>query len=91
MRCQHCNTFISSIGLDADQGTTTVCPHCQEETKVRYTFRDCMRDPSIVPFGNTKYLSKPIQRLAFVCVMIFFAILFLVLIGVLTGHVTVIN
>jgi len=89
MKCEQCNAKLNHRDIKAKQGSVISCPLCGQETKARYSLRDSLSDPSVVPFGNLKYASRSTSIAWLVAFFVFFALLILLLIGALTGKVTI--
>ena len=89
MKCEKCKAKLNHQEIDAKQGSIISCPLCGQETKVRYSLLDPLSDPSVVPFGNLKYASRRLSVAWLVAFFGLFVLLFALLVGALTGHVTI--
>lgn len=89
MKCEKCKAKLNHRTIEAKQGSTISCPLCGQETMVKYSLLDPLTDPSVIPFGNLKYASHRITATWLVAFFVFFALLLLLLIGTLTGKITI--
>ena len=67
MDCQQCKAHLDPKMLDAQQGSSMLCPSCGEVTKVKYTAGDSLADPvGSFFFRDTKYIHPAFMVIALI-------------------------